>query len=118
LRYPAAAVVAELKHLAASATLDTPTLDLGVEDHASGAPLSVRLTDRSLDLVHDLLAIETLQARDVLILAADPPALGHRTGALLADLDEAATANVGVAPQDIHREVRERLARQARNDRP
>jgi histidine ammonia-lyase len=54
LRYPAAAVFAELKHLAAPATLDTPTLDLGIEDHASGAPLSVRLTDRSLDLTDHL----------------------------------------------------------------
>ncbi len=90
LRYPAAAVFAELKHLAAPATLDTPTLDLGVEDHASGAPLSVRLTDRSLDLVHDLLAIETLLARDLLTRTADPPPLGQRTGALLADLDDVA----------------------------
>jgi len=118
LRYPAAAVFAELKHLAAPATLDTPTLDLGVEDHASGAPLSIRVTDRSLDLVHDLLAIETLLARDMLMLAADPAALGHRTRALLDDLDDVAATSIGAAPQDIHREARERLARSALDDRP
>ena len=111
MRYPAAAVVAELKHLAAPATLETPTLDLGVEDHASGAPLSIRLTDRALDLLQDLLAIETLLARDVLALTADPAPLGHRTGALLADLDDAAATGAGTMPQDIHREVRKRLAR-------
>ena len=111
LRYPAAAVYAELRHLAAPATLDPPTLDFGVEDHASGAPLSLRLTERALDLLQDLLAIETLLARDVLALTADRAPLGHRTGALLADLDDAAATGAGAAPQDIHREVRNRLAR-------
>ena len=113
LRYPAAAVYAELKHVAAPATLDPPTLDFGVEDHASGAPLSIRLTDRALDLLQDLLAIETLLARDLLTLTADPAPLGHRTGALLADLNDAAATGAGAAPQDIHREVRTRLARAA-----
>ena len=42
LRYPAAALFAELKQLAAPATLDTPPLDLGVEDHGTSAPLSVQ----------------------------------------------------------------------------
>ncbi len=68
LRYPAAAVFAELKHLAAPAIMDTPTLDLNVEDHASAAPLRLCLSDRSLDLVCDLLAIEILRKRDVLNL--------------------------------------------------
>jgi histidine ammonia-lyase len=42
LRYPAAALFAELRQLAAPATLDIPPLDLGVEDHATAAPLTVR----------------------------------------------------------------------------
>ena len=42
LRYPAAAVFPELKQLAAPATLDTPPLEMGVEDHGTSAPLSVQ----------------------------------------------------------------------------
>ncbi len=110
LRYPAAAVFAELKHVAAPATLNTPTLDLNVEDHASGAPVSLRLTDRSLELLHDLLAIETLLARDTLVLAAEQGRLGHRTGALLADLNDAAAAEATATPDEIHRLARDRLA--------
>jgi histidine ammonia-lyase len=62
LRYPAAAVFPELKQPAAPATLDTPPLDLGVEDHHTAAPLSVRKIDAALGLLEDLLAIE-LDAR-------------------------------------------------------
>ena len=64
LRYPAAALFAELKQLAAPATLDIPPLDLGVEDHATAAPLTVRKTDAALGLLEDLLAIELLLAHD------------------------------------------------------
>jgi hypothetical protein len=46
LRYPAAALFPELKQLAAPASLDTPPLDLDVEDHGTSAPLSVRKTGR------------------------------------------------------------------------
>ncbi|HEX6506068.1 MAG TPA: aromatic amino acid ammonia-lyase, partial [Chloroflexota bacterium] len=48
LRYPAASRVAELRQLAAPATLDSPILDIGVEDHATGAPLSVSNTDTAV----------------------------------------------------------------------
>jgi histidine ammonia-lyase len=43
LRYPAAALYAELRQLAAPATLDVPPQDLGVEDHGTAAPFSVRM---------------------------------------------------------------------------
>ena len=62
LRYPAAALFGELKQLAAPASLDTPPLDLGVEDHGTGAPLSVRKADAALGLLEDLLAVELLLA--------------------------------------------------------
>jgi len=52
----------------------------------------------------------------VLTPAADSPRLGHRTAALLADLDDLAATTVGPPAQDIHHEVRERLAR-SRDDR-
>jgi histidine ammonia-lyase len=64
LRYPAATVFCELKQLAAPASLDTPPLDLGVEDHGTSAPLSVRKTDTALGLLEDLLAIELVLAHD------------------------------------------------------
>jgi histidine ammonia-lyase len=83
LRYPAAGLFPELKQLAAPASLDTPPLDLGVEDHGTGAPLSVRKTDAALGLLEDLLAIELLLARDVLTAAPATPALGAGTGTAL-----------------------------------
>ena len=67
VRYPAAAVFAELKQLAAPATLDVPPLDIGVEDHATGAPLTVEKTDRSLDLLELILAAEMMMACDLLM---------------------------------------------------
>ncbi|HEX2647138.1 MAG TPA: aromatic amino acid lyase, partial [Candidatus Dormibacteraeota bacterium] len=66
LRYAGAAATAAMRQLAGPATLDVVPLDLGVEDHASGAPLSVQLTDDALDRLEDVLAVELLLARDVL----------------------------------------------------
>ena len=83
LRYPAAALFPELKQLAAPASLDTPPLDLGVEDHATSAPLSVRKADATLGLLEDLLTIELLLARDVLASAPGTPTLGDGTAAAL-----------------------------------
>jgi histidine ammonia-lyase len=109
LRYPAAAVFSELRHLAAPATLDTPPQDLGVEDHSTGAPLTVRLTDRSLDLLEDLLVIEMLLARDVLSGADDSDRrLGRGTSAALQLVEKA--IGEGSAPDEIHRVVKHHLA--------
>lgn len=91
LRYPAAAAVQELRQLAAPATLDVPSLDRGVEDHATGAPLSVRQTDRALGLLEDLLAIEVLLARDMLGVSDAARTLGTGTTALLRTVDRALT---------------------------
>jgi histidine ammonia-lyase len=108
LRYPAAAVFSELRHLATPATLDTPPQDLGVEDHSTGAPLTVRLTDRSLDLLEDLLVIEMLLARDVLSGAEDSSRrLGRGTGAALQLVEKAIGA--GLAPDELHRVVKHHL---------
>ena len=88
LRYPAAAVYSELRQLAQPASLDTPVQDIGVEDHATGAPLSVRRTDDALAALESLLTIEMLIAHDVLTTSPDLPALGRRTGAALAVIRE------------------------------
>jgi histidine ammonia-lyase len=106
LRYPAAAVFPELKQLAAPASLDTPPLDLGVEDHGTGAPLSVRKTDSALGLLEDLLAIELLLARD--LLAATPPGqvLGAGTSAALRTVEQAIAA-ADPYPDAVHRALRD-----------
>lgn len=60
--YAAAAVLAELKHLAGPATLECPPLDLDVEDHSTLAPLAVTLTGHALHQLETILAIEALIA--------------------------------------------------------
>ena len=106
LRYPAAALFPELKQLAAPATLDTPPLDLGVEDHGTGAPLSVRKTDTALGLLEDLLAIELLLAHDLLAMAPTRPVLGAGTGAALRTVEQA-IATADPAPDAVHRALRD-----------
>jgi histidine ammonia-lyase len=84
LRYPAAAASSELKQLAAPATLDVPPLDIGVEDHATGAPLAVRKAFEALRLLEEILSIEVLMATDVLATERKAPALGEGTARLAA----------------------------------
>ena len=108
LRYPAAAVFTELKQLAAPATLDVPPLDLGIEDHATGAPLSVRKADESVNLLGDLLAVEMLLAHDVLVTGATPAALGSGTRAAL-DMIERVVAESEPRPDAVHRALRQRF---------
>ena len=108
LRYPAAALFPELKQLAAPATLDTPPLDLGVEDHGTGAPLSVRKTDAALGLLEDLLAIELVLARDLLAAAPARPVLGAGTGAALRTVEQAIAA-ADPYPDAVHRALRDRF---------
>jgi histidine ammonia-lyase len=108
LRYTAAAVVTELEQLAAPATLNTPPQDIGVEDHATGAPLSVRKTDTAVGLLEDLLAIELLLANDILARAPIRPALGVGTGAVL-DMVQSAIAAADPYPDAVHRVLRRRF---------
>jgi histidine ammonia-lyase len=108
LRYPAAAVFAELKQLAAPATLDIPPLDLGVEDHHTAAPLTVRKTDTTLGLLEDLLAIELLLARDLLRLTPAKAVLGAGPAAALRMMEEA-IAVAAPQPDAVHRALRDRF---------
>ncbi|HJR96646.1 MAG TPA: aromatic amino acid ammonia-lyase [Actinomycetota bacterium] len=84
LRYPAAAASSELKQLAVPATLDVPPLDIGVEDHATGAPIAVRKTFEALNLLEEILSIEVMMANDVLATEQEAPAFGSGTVALAA----------------------------------
>ena len=70
LWYSAAGLLAELKFLAAPATLGAPTLSADVEDHSTLAPLALQLLERSVDAAGKLFAIEALTAA-FLLGAAD-----------------------------------------------
>ncbi|WP_223691276.1 aromatic amino acid lyase [Leifsonia poae] len=86
LLYAAASAVAELRQLAAPATLGITTLS-GVEDHASLAPLALRLLRRSLALTGEVLAIEALHAAELLRASGAVPS-GAETGPLFRGIDE------------------------------
>jgi histidine ammonia-lyase len=77
--YSAAALVSELKQLAAPVTLNAPPLDLDVEDHATLAPQAVMLSRHALELLELVLAIEVLVATSVLQARPAPPRLGNGT---------------------------------------
>jgi histidine ammonia-lyase len=109
LRYPAAAAYAELRQLAAPVTLDVPPLDIGVEDHATGAPLSVSKTGAALDLLDDLLAIELLLARDVLWAAPASHRLGAGASEALKWVEKAITEAAHPRPDAVHRALRARF---------
>ncbi|MBA3332680.1 MAG: aromatic amino acid lyase [Actinobacteria bacterium] len=105
LRYPAAAAFSELKQLAAPATLDTPPLDMSVEDHGTAAPLGVRKSERALELLEDLLAVERMLSRDLLSMLASRPVLGAGTSAALREVEDA-IATSEPYPEDVHRALR------------
>ena len=116
LRYPAAAVCAELRQLAGPASLDVGTLDQEVEDHSTSAPLSVRKVDEALDLLADVLAVELLLAADVLDLQPQRPVLGRGTAALHRTAREALTTLDDRSPDVVHRTVRAVLTRRPAGD--
>jgi histidine ammonia-lyase len=106
LRYPAAAAYAELRQLAAPVSLDIGVLDEGVEDHSTGAPLSVRKTDEALDLVSDILTVELLLAADVLDTQPQRRTLGRGTSALYESARAAVDGLDDPSPDAVHRAVR------------
>lgn len=106
LRYAGSACYTELRLLAAPATLDSTILDIGVEDHATGAMLSVRTTERALCLLEDLLGVEVLLAAD-LLRVSPPGTIGVGASALLGLTTVAATGAESAA--DVHRNLRERF---------
>jgi histidine ammonia-lyase len=95
--YAAAAVLAELKHLASPATLECPPLDLNVEDHATLAPLAVTLTRHALRHLETILAIEALIAVESLRAQEPLPQLGAGTRSVYLAV-RAALQQVGAQP--------------------
>jgi histidine ammonia-lyase len=107
LRYPAAAIFSELKQLAAPATIDSSPLDIGTEDHATDAPLSVRKANEAVGLLEDLIVIELLMARDALATTPVARQLGAVTGETLRMVEESIEASLPESsPSDLHRSVR------------
>ena len=87
-----------------------PPLDLGVEDHATGAPLSVGKAAAALGLLSDILAVELLLARVVLATMAARPALGTGTSAALRVVEDAtATTPRPRSAAAVHRSLRARF---------
>jgi histidine ammonia-lyase len=74
LWYSAAGLLAELKVLAAPATLGAPTLSADVEDHSTLAPLALQQLERSVRAAETLLTIEALTAAYLLSQAREPGA--------------------------------------------
>ena len=71
LWYSAAGLLAELKTLAAPATLGAPTLSADVEDHSTLAPLALQQLERSAEAAEKLFTIEALTAAYLLSRAGD-----------------------------------------------
>ncbi|MBT2566225.1 aromatic amino acid lyase [Arthrobacter sp. ISL-85] len=106
LRYAGSACYTELRLLAAPATLDSTILDVGVEDHATGAVLSVRKTEEALSLLEDLLAIEVLLAAD--LLRVSPQGTLGAGASMILELTAEASTGAGSAAE-VHRNLRERF---------
>jgi histidine ammonia-lyase len=100
LWYSAAGLLAELKFLAAPATLGAPTLSADVEDHSTLAPLALQQLERSVEAAAKLLTIEALTASYLLAEAQDT------------DLREAVTRQLGSGTGAVVRRLSELLAGQ------
>ena len=89
LRYSGAAAAAALRQLTNPASLDVGPLDLGIEDHATGAPISIARTETSLERLRDVLAVELLMARDLLVVRSKKTRPGAGATAILSSLNGA-----------------------------
>jgi histidine ammonia-lyase len=79
LWYSAAGLLAELKFLAAPATLGAPTLSADVEDHSTLAPLALQQLERAVETAGKLLTIEALTAAYLLAEAQGAEAGGSQS---------------------------------------
>ncbi|WP_213813653.1 aromatic amino acid ammonia-lyase [Glaciihabitans sp. dw_435] len=70
--YSAAAMVAEIRHLANPVSLAGTSLSEDVEDHSSNAALALQLLERSAALTRTVLAVEAIAAVELVMLADDP----------------------------------------------
>jgi histidine ammonia-lyase len=86
---------------------------MGIEDHGTSAPLSIRKADNALGMLEDVLAVELLLARDVLATVPERPVLGRGTARALQTAEDALADTDGDhAPAAVHRALRRRLVRE------
>lgn len=108
LWYSAAGLLAELKFLAAPATLGAPTLSADVEDHSTLAPLALQQLERAVETAGKLFTIEALTAAYLLAEAQGAEAggggpagearpLGNGTGAVVGCLSVLLAAQLPAA---------------------
>jgi histidine ammonia-lyase len=88
-RYATAARYAHLRSIAGPASLDIGPLDNAVEDHATNATEAARLSAEALDTLADVLAVELLMARALLVAGDARAKLGSGTMQVLDKLEEA-----------------------------
>lgn len=94
LWYSAAGLLAELKFLAAPATLGAPTLSADVEDHSTLAPLALQQLERSVQAAEELLTIEALTAAYLLAQTRDVEAGERESDAEVRPLGKGTSAVV------------------------
>lgn len=111
LRYPMAARYTRLRQLAMPVTLDVPSLDLSVEDHATNAAEVLWTADEIIDIVTEILAVELLLAYARLSMSASSGEPGALTGVLVDRLSrELGSLPPGTLPDETHARVMEILA--------
>jgi histidine ammonia-lyase len=96
VQYAAAALLTELKHLAAPLSIHLPPLDLDVEDHGLVTPSVVFTTRRALHLLDTILTCEVQMAIDLMEIQGVPK-LGHGTQAAYDAVTKAWAAQPGTA---------------------
>ena len=103
MRYPAAARYTRLRHLAQPVTLDVPTLDLAVEDHATNAAEALAMTEEAAGILNELLVIELLIAAVLLHPQTALDGLGHGTRRVVSVLvEEFGQMPAGAPPHEVH----------------
>lgn len=98
--YSAAALVAEVRHLANPITLAGTSLSEEVEDHSSQAAVALQLLERSAALTRTVLAIEAITAAELIGLGTAPDA-----GPGLAPLVAALTSALSSTEQSDERVI-------------
>ncbi|HSM45349.1 MAG TPA: aromatic amino acid lyase, partial [Acidimicrobiia bacterium] len=110
LRYPAAARYTRLRQIAQPVTLDVPSLDLNVEDHATNAAETLWTLREVVDVVTEILVVEILISFGRLSLEDPRTQLGAGSrraidlvGRVLDSLPP------GTLPDETHRRVQDSL---------
>jgi histidine ammonia-lyase len=110
LRYPAAARYTRLRQIAQPVTLDVPSLDLNVEDHATNAAETLWTLREVVDLVTEILVVELLVSFGRLLLVDPAEQLGAGSGRVFELVDRVMNSlDPGTLPDETHHRVKDSL---------